>query len=317
MELSIVIPLLNEADSLLELHNAIVENIKKCSYEIIWIDDGSWDNSWEILKNLHQKNPHNKAIRFSHNCGKSYALQVGFEKAKGAVVLTMDADLQDNPEEIMGMYQMLKENNFDLVSGWKKKRYDSKWRKNIPSKIFNWAARKGSGIPLHDFNCGLKAYKKKVIKNIVVEGEMHRYIPILAKNAGFPKIAEKIVKHRLRKYGTTKFGMERFTNGFLDLITIWFVSTFGKRPMHFFGFIGIFMFMIGFLAAFGMGFYKLLCVFYWKKQTILITNTPWFYIALTTIILGTQLFLSGLLGEFILRNKSYQKPKAIIEILED
>ena len=309
MEVSIIIPLFNEAESLLELHDSIAKVLEGQGfrYEIIWIDDGSSDNSWEVLKKIHQKNPNNRAIHFSYNCGKSHALQVGFERCEGEIVFTMDADLQDNPQEITAMHKMIVSENFDLVSGWKKERYDHKWRKNIPSKIFNWAARCVSGISLHDFNCGLKAYKKQVIKNIVIEGEMHRYIPILAKNAGFKRIGEKIVKHRPRKYGTTKFGMERFTQGFLDLITIWFVSKFRKRPMHFFGFVGIVMFAIGFAAAFCMGLYKLLCVFYWNKPTILITNNPWFYIALTTIILGTQLFLSGLLGEFILRNKSHRK----------
>ncbi len=305
MQLSIVIPLLNEEESLMELHNWIVSVMEKnsYSYEILFIDDGSTDTSWEIITGLKQINQNVKAIRFTTNFGKSQALNAGFKKALGEIVITMDADLQDNPEEIPGLIKLLESDNLDLISGWKKKRFDSKLRKNIPSKLFNWAARKTSGIQLNDFNCGLKAYRNKVIKTVNVHGEMHRYIPVLAKNAGFSKIGEKVVKHQARKYGETKFGMDRFINGFLDLITIWFVSKFGKSPMHLFGLAGTLMFIIGFLATFIIGVKKLLNVFYFHKASVLITDTPLFYIALTTMIIGTQLFLAGFIGELILRTK--------------
>ncbi|MBT8306039.1 MAG: glycosyltransferase, partial [Maribacter sp.] len=244
MNLSIVIPLLNEEESLIELHDWIVEVMQsnRFFYEILFIDDGSTDGSWKIITDLAHKNPDVKGIRFKKNFGKSQALHAGFNAAKGDVVITMDADLQDNPEEIPELYDLIKHQGYDLVSGWKKKRYDSVITKNIPSKLFNWAARKTSGVQLNDFNCGLKAYKKEVIKSIEVRGEMHRYIPVLAKSAGFGNIGEKIVQHQARKYGKTKFGMERFINGFLDLITIWFVSKFGRRPMHLFGALGVVMF---------------------------------------------------------------------------
>jgi glycosyltransferase involved in cell wall biosynthesis len=251
---------------------------------------------------LSKQNTNVKAIRFLKNFGKSQALHAGFAKAKGEVVVTMDADLQDNPEEIPELYDLIINQNFDLVSGWKKKRYDSVVSKNIPSKLFNWAARKTSGVQLNDFNCGLKAYKNLVIKNIEVSGEMHRYIPVLAKNAGFSKIGEKVVKHQARKYGETKFGMERFINGFLDLITIWFLSRFGKRPMHLFGAWGVFMFLIGFSTAGYIGISKLYRL-YNDLPYDLVTNSPYFYISLTTMIIGSQLFLAGFLGEIILRNK--------------
>lgn len=305
MNLSIVIPLLNEEESLQELHDWIISVMKtnNYSYEVIFIDDGSTDNSWSIIERLSNENPNIKGIHFLKNFGKSQALHAGFARAKGDVVITMDADLQDNPEEIPDLYDMIINQKFDLVSGWKKKRYDSVVAKNLPSKLFNWAARKTSDVQLNDFNCGLKAYKNIVIKNIEVSGEMHRYIPVLAKNAGFGKIGEKVVKHQARKYGETKFGMERFINGFLDLITIWFLSRFGKRPMHLFGALGSGMFVIGFLSALFIGVNKLIRL-YNDYPTIKVTDNPWFYISLTTMILGTQLFLAGFLGEIILKTKS-------------
>lgn len=302
MNLSIVIPLLNEEESLQELHNWIVLVMKSnnFSYEIIFIDDGSTDQSWAIIENLALENPNVKGIHFLTNFGKSQALHAGFAKANGDVVITMDADLQDSPDEIPGLYQMITNQQFDLVSGWKKKRYDAVVTKNWPSKLFNWAARRTSGVALNDFNCGLKAYKNIVVKNIEVSGEMHRYIPVLAKNAGFIKIGEKVVKHQARKYGETKFGMNRFINGFLDLITIWFLSRFGKRPMHLFGALGSIMFLIGLVLSFSLGFDKLFI----NTSGRLITEKPIFYIALATMIIGTQLFLAGFLGEIILRTKN-------------
>ncbi|WP_375242750.1 glycosyltransferase family 2 protein, partial [Lacinutrix sp.] len=247
MDISVVIPLLNEQESLTELHDWIAKVMQsnRFSYEILFIDDGSIDGSWKTIETLSKGDANVKGIRFLKNFGKSQALHAGFEKAQGDVIITMDADLQDNPEEIPSLYNKITTDNFDLVSGWKKKRFDNKFTKNLPSKLFNWAARKTSGVKLNDFNCGLKAYKNEVIKNIDVNGEMHRYIPVLAKNAGFTKIGEQIVQHQARKYGETKFGMERFINGFLDLITIWFISRFGKRPMHLFGALGVIMFAIG------------------------------------------------------------------------
>jgi glycosyltransferase involved in cell wall biosynthesis len=308
MNLSIIIPLLNEEESLQELHNWIISVMKanNYSYEIIFIDDGSSDNSWPIIEQLSNENPNVKGIRFLKNFGKSQALHAGFDRAKGDVIITMDADLQDNPNEIPELYEMITIQNFDLVSGWKKKRYDSVFAKNIPSKLFNWAARKTSGVQLNDFNCGLKAYKNVVVKNIEVSGEMHRYIPVLAKNAGFGKIGEKIVQHQARKYGQTKFGMDRFINGFLDLITIWFLSSFGKRPMHLFGALGSLMFVIGFLSSGFIGFMKLYKLYH-DLPYDLVTNNPWFYISLTTMIIGTQLFLAGFLGEIILRTKNNEE----------
>ena len=316
MNLSIIIPLLNEQESLPELHDWLVSvmNKNKFSYEILFIDDGSTDDSWHIIKNLSQTNPSVKGIRFLRNYGKSQALHAGFAKAQGDVIITMDADLQDSPDEIPELYRLIMEDNYDLISGWKKKRYDSVVAKNIPSKLFNWAARKTSGVQLHDFNCGLKAYKNIVIKNIEVSGEMHRYIPVLAKNAGFGKIGEKVVIHQARKYGATKFGMERFINGFLDLITIWFLSKFGKRPMHLFGALGVIMFLIGFISAGSIGVMKLWKLYH-NEPTILVTNNPWFFIALTTMIIGTQLFLAGFLGEIILRTKNNEERYKISEVL--
>jgi glycosyltransferase involved in cell wall biosynthesis len=308
MNLSIVIPLLNEEESLMELHNWIVNVMvaNQYSYEIVFIDDGSTDTSWSIIEGLSTENTNVKGIRFLKNFGKSQALHAGFAKVQGDVIITMDADLQDSPEEIPSLYDMIINQNFDLVSGWKKKRYDSVVSKNLPSKLFNWAARRTSGVELNDFNCGLKAYKKMVVKNIEVSGEMHRYIPVLAKNAGFVKIGEKVVLHQARKYGVTKFGMERFINGFLDLITIWFLSRFGKRPMHLFGLLGSIMFVIGFLATLFIIIIKLVKLNS-GYPTILVTDNPMFYIALTSMIIGTQLFLAGFLGEIILRTKNNEK----------
>ncbi|MGI9531322.1 glycosyltransferase family 2 protein [Lutimonas sp.] len=308
MDISIVIPLLNEEESLQELHDWIARTMQsnRFSYEIIFIDDGSNDGSWNLIQTLSQKNESVKGIRFQRNFGKSQALNAAFKEASGEVVITMDADLQDSPDEIPELFNLIKEEDFDLVSGWKKKRYDSKIRKNLPSKLFNAAARKTSGLTLHDFNCGLKAYKNEVVKNVDVYGEMHRYIPVLAKNAGYQKIGEKVVIHQARKYGTTKFGMDRFINGFLDLITINFLTKFGKRPMHLFGLLGTIVFFIGFLSSVFIGVSKLVKL-YQQKPAILITDNPWFYIALTCMILGSQLFLAGFLGELILRSK--RKPK--------
>ncbi|WP_338647799.1 glycosyltransferase family 2 protein [Flavobacterium sp. KS-LB2] len=308
MNLSILIPLLNEEESLNELYNWIIKVMQShnYTYEIIFLDDGSTDNSWTIIEGFANSNLHVKGIRFMKNFGKSQALHAGFAKAQGDVIITMDADLQDSPEEIPGLYDMIINGKYDLVSGWKKKRYDSVVAKNLPSKLFNWAARKTSGVELNDFNCGLKAYKNVVVKNIEVSGEMHRYIPVLAKNAGFGKIGEKVVQHQARKYGETKFGMERFINGFLDLITIWFLSRFGKRPMHLFGAMGSFMFIIGFMLAGYIGVSKLYHM-YNDMRYSLVTNNPWFYIALTTMVLGTQLFLAGFLGEIILRTKNNEE----------
>jgi len=301
MNISVVIPLLNEKDSLNELHDWIANVMQSnhFSYEIIFIDDGSTDGSWETIKILSQKNNAVKGIKFLKNYGKSQALHAGFLETRGEVIITMDADLQDNPEEIPELYKMIVEDGYDLVSGWKKKRYDSIIAKNMPSKLFNWAARKTSGVKLHDFNCGLKAYNKEVVKNINVYGEMHRYIPVLVKNEGFNNIGEKVVQHQARKYGKTKFGMERFINGFLDLISIWFLSKFGKRPMHFFGALGALMFFIGFCFAVYLGIDKLFI----NPSGRLITQRPQFYISLVTMIIGTQFFVAGFLGEIILRNK--------------
>jgi len=301
MNISVVIPLLNEQDSLNELHDWIAKVMQSnhFSYEIIFIDDGSTDNSWQTIEALVAKDSNVKGIRFFKNYGKSQALHAGFKKTKGDVIITMDADLQDNPEEIPELYNMIVNDQLDLVSGWKKKRYDSVITKNLPSKLFNWAARKTSGVKLHDFNCGLKAYSKDVVKSINVYGEMHRYIPVLAKNEGFVKIGEKVVQHQARKYGKTKFGMERFINGFLDLITIWFISRFGKRPMHFFGALGALMLFIGFVFALYLGIDKIFV----NPTGRLITQRPQFYISLTTMIIGSQFFVAGFLGEIILRSK--------------
>ena len=313
MNISVVIPLLNEQESLKELYDWIAKVMQsnRFSYEIIFIDDGSTDDSWKTINALSSKDKQVKGIRFLKNFGKSQALHAGFELAQGDVVITMDADLQDNPDEIPELYDMIVNDGYDLVSGWKKKRYDSILSKNLPSKLFNWAARKTSGVKLHDFNCGLKAFRLEVVKNIDVNGEMHRYIPVLSKNAGFTKIGEKIVQHQARKYGETKFGMDRFINGFLDLITIWFLSRFGKRPMHLFGSLGVIMFIIGFGFALYLGIDKV----FLTPQGRLITERPQFYIALATMIIGTQFFVAGFLGEIILRSKPERKRYMVKDLL--
>ncbi len=313
MNLSIIIPLLNEEESLKELYHWIAKTLQSNGllYEVIFIDDGSTDSSWEIITSLKKEHVQVKGIRFLKNFGKSQALHAGFAMAQGEVVITMDADLQDNPEEIPDLYKMITEEKYDLVSGWKKKRFDPLIGKNLPSKLFNFAARKTSGVQLNDFNCGLKAYRNEVIKTIEVTGEMHRYIPVLAKNAGFANIGEKVVQHQARKYGETKFGAERFVRGFLDLITIWFISSFGKRPMHLFGAWGAVMLFIGFCFALYLGIDKLFI----NQSGRLITDRPEFYIALTAMILGTQLFLAGFLGELILRTKKNTTDYIIRETL--
>ncbi len=305
MDISVIIPLLNEEESLPELHEWIVKVMteNKFSYEIIFIDDGSKDSSWQVIESLSRSNAHTKAIKFRRNYGKSPALYVGFEAAEGDVIITMDADLQDSPDEIPGLYNMIVKENYDLVSGWKQKRYDNAVTKNIPSKLFNYTTRKMSGIKLHDMNCGLKAYKKEVVKSIEVYGEMHRFIPVLAKSAGFTKIGEKVVQHRARKYGTSKFGWSRFINGFLDLLTISFLSKFGKRPMHFFGLLGTLLFFVGFAFAFYLGAYKLYCSFTHHPARLL-TQRPSFYISLACMIIGSMMFLAGFIGELVLRNSS-------------
>ena len=310
MDISIVIPLLNESESILTLHDWIIRSLEKeiNNYEIIFIDDGSSDRSWEVIVELCGRNPNTHGIQFSKNYGKSQALHAGFKKAQGDFVVTMDADLQDSPEEILPMINKMKEKDLDLISGWKKKRYDSILFKNLPSKLFNWAARRLSGIKLHDFNCGLKVYKMEVIKNIQVFGEMHRYIPVIAAHEGFDKIDEKTVKHQARKYGKTKFGADRFLNGFLDLITLWFINGFGKRPMHFFGFWGTLMLIMGFGFTLYLGIDKL----YLNMQSRLITQRPEFYIALTTMILGAQFFIAGFLGEILIRHNKNIKRYNII-----
>jgi len=305
MDISVVIPLFNEEESLPELaawiDKVMLEN--RFSYEIVMIDDGSKDDSWKVIENLQIKNPHIKGIKFRRNYGKSAALYCGFDVADGDVVITMDADLQDSPDEIPGLFKMIKEDGFDLVSGWKKKRYDPVFTKNIPSKIYNFTVRCITGIKLHDMNCGLKAYRKNVIKSIEVYGEMHRYIPVLAKWAGFKNIGEKVVIHSERKYGVTKFGMERFIRGPLDLLSVTFISRFVKRPMHFFGILGILMVLVGIFASIWLAIQKI-----WEiKHGIvghLITNSPYFYIALTSMIIGAQFFMGGFMGELISRSAS-------------
>lgn len=304
MNISVVIPLFNEEESLPELHDWIkrVMDENNYSYEILFIDDGSKDKSWEVIEAIAKTNHMNvRAIKFRRNYGKSPGLHVGFEAAQGDVVITMDADLQDSPDEIPELYNMIVSGKYDLVSGWKQKRFDNAITKNIPSKLYNWVNRKISGIKLHDMNCGLKAYRKEVVKSIEVYGEMHRFIPVLAKNAGFYNIGEKVVQHQARKYGVSKFGWERFINGFLDLLTITFLSKFGKRPMHFFGLIGTLMFVVGFCSALYLGIDKLYHVLNHLPARLL-TQRPSFYISLTSMVLGTMLFLAGFIGELILRN---------------
>ena len=311
MNLSIVIPLLNEQNSIDELTSSISTVVKalRLEFEIILIDDGSTDNSWKIISEICSNNQNVRGIRFLKNFGKSQALSAGFKACNGDVVITMDADLQDDPNEIPELYKKVKEEKFDLVSGWKKVRYDSIIFKNFPSKIFNWAARITSGIKLNDFNCGIKAYKKEVIKQIKLTGGMHRYIPVLAKNAGYNRITEKIVIHHPIKHGKTKYGIDRFIKGFLDLITLWFIHKFGKRPMHFFGLIGTMMLLVGFFFSAYLGVDKLFV----QTSGRLITERPEFYIALATMIMGSQFFLAGFLGEIILRNRKIKKQYIIIE----
>ena len=315
MDISIVIPLLNEQNSLEELSSSVssVINDLNLKYEIILIDDGSTDNSWKIISKICLKNQHIKGIRFLKNFGKSQALSAGFKACNGDVVITMDADLQDDPNEIPELYKKINEDNFDLVSGWKKVRYDSIIFKNFPSKIFNWAARITSGLKLNDFNCGIKAYKKEVIQKIKLTGGMHRYIPVLAKNAGYNRITEKIVIHHPRKHGKTKYGIDRFIKGFLDLITLWFIHKFGKRPMHFFGLIGTIMLLVGFFFSAYLGIDKL----FLQTSGRLITERPEFYISLATMIMGSQFFLAGFLGEIILRNRKIKKQYIITEKINE
>ena len=306
MDISVVIPLYNEAESLPELY-AWIERVMiqhQFSYEVIFVNDGSTDDSWKVIESLKASHPDIvQGIKFRRNYGKSPALYCGFAKAQGDVVITMDADLQDSPDEIPELYKMITKDGFDLVSGWKKKRYDSKLAKNLPSKLFNATARAITGIKLHDMNCGLKAYRKEVIKNIEVYGEMHRYIPYLAKNAGVDNIGEKVVQHQQRLYGTSKFGLNRFVHGYLDLLSLWFLSKFGKQPMYFFGLIGSLLFLLGFIAVVLIGAMKLSALAKGIPAP-LITDMPYFYLALTCILLGTQLFLSGFIAELITRNSS-------------
>ena len=316
MDISVIVPLYNEAESLPELEKWIrrVMTENGFSYEILFINDGSTDESWDVIRKLSEENPAVKGVCFRRNYGKSPALNTGFARAKGDVVITMDADLQDSPDEIPELYRMITEDKYDLVSGWKQKRYDP-LSKTIPTKLFNATARKVSGIHnLHDFNCGLKAYRNKVVKRIEVYGDMHRYIPYLAKNAGFTRIGEKVVHHQARKYGKSKFGLDRFVNGYLDLITLWFTNKFGGKPMHFFGLLGSLMFMIGLIAVMVLGGIKLYHVCN-DEAYRLVTDSPYFYIALTTMILGTQLFLTGFIGELIARNSSRRNDYEIEEEL--
>lgn len=315
MNISVVIPLLNEQNSLEELTSSVsfIINNLKLEFEIILIDDGSTDNSWRIISKICSSNKNIKAIRFLKNFGKSQALSAGFKACNGDVVITMDADLQDDPNEIPQLYKKISEEDFDLVSGWKKVRYDSIIFKNFPSKIFNWAARTTSGIKLNDFNCGIKAYKKEVIKQVKLTGGMHRYIPVLAKNAGYNRITEKIVIHHPRKHGETKYGIDRFIKGFLDLITLWFIHKFGKRPMHFFGLIGTIMLLVGFFFSAYLGIDKL----FLQTSGRLITERPEFYISLATMIMGSQFFLAGFLGEIILRNRKIKKQYIITEKINE
>lgn len=314
MDISVIIPLFNEEESLPELY-AWIERVMKAngySFEVIFVNDGSSDGSWQVIQRLGSESEHVKGIKFRRNYGKSPALYCGFKQAQGNVVITMDADLQDSPDEIPALYKMIVEDGYDLVSGYKQKRYDP-LSKTIPTKLFNATARKISGIKnLHDFNCGLKAYRKAVVKNIEVYGEMHRYIPYLAKNAGFDKIGEKVVHHQARKYGSSKFGLNRFFNGYLDLITLWFLSSFGRKPMHVFGFLGTLVFIIGFLSAFALGADKLYCLANGIKQR-LVTDSPFFYISLTMMMIGTQLFLAGFIGDLVSRSSSNRNDYQIEE----
>ena len=312
MDISVVVPLYNEEESLPELTAWIDKVMKKnnFSYEVLLVDDGSTDNSWEVVEKLSSNNSNIRGIKFRRNHGKSAALYCGFDAAEGNVVITMDADLQDSPEEIPDLYRMITTENFDMVSGWKKKRYDP-IMKTIPSKLFNGTARMASGIKLHDFNCGLKAYRREVVKSIEVYGEMHRYIPILAKHAGFKRIGEKVVQHQARKYGQTKFGLERFINGYLDLLSVVFTSKFGKKPMHFFGLVGTFMMVFGFASAVYVGLHKLTMLSMGIRAP-LVTDNPYFFLAITCMIIGVQLFLAGFIAELVSRNSS-ERNKYFIE----
>lgn len=317
MDISVIIPLYNEEESLPELY-AWIERVMKeniFSYEVVFVNDGSTDHSWDVIEELRKKSNNVKGIKFRRNYGKSPALYCGFETAEGDVVITMDADLQDSPDEIPGLYKMIKEEGYDLVSGYKQKRYDP-LSKTIPTKLFNATARKISGIHnLHDFNCGLKAYRKEVVKNIEVYGEMHRYIPYLAKNAGFDKIGEKVVHHQARKYGKSKFGLNRFFNGYLDLLTLWFLSNFGKKPMHVFGFLGSIVFFIGFLSLIFLGIDKIIDL-HEGVYGHLVAQSAWFYIALTAVLLGTQLFLAGFIGDLVSRQSPRRNDYQIEKILK-
>ena len=316
MDISVIVPLFNEEESLPKLFEWIerVMNDHNFTFEVIFVNDGSTDKSWQVIESLQKQSPCVRGIKFRHNYGKSPALYCGFRAAKGDVVITMDADLQDSPDEIPELFSMIQNDDYDLVSGWKKKRYDSKLSKNLPSKLYNATARKVTGLKLHDMNCGLKAYKNIVIKNIEVYGEMHRYIPFLAKNAGFTNIGEKVVEHRKREFGETKFGLSRFVNGYLDLMTLWFLSRFGKKPMHFFGLFGSVMFILGFFAVVVVGVFKLIAIFEHVKAP-LVTDSPYFYLSMLAMVLGTQLFLAGFIGEIVARNSTernnYQIEKEI------
>lgn len=314
MDISVIVPLYNEAESLPVLHNWITRVMiaNNYTYEIVFVNDGSSDDSWEVIKNLRAQNEHVRGICFRRNYGKSAALHCGFELVEGDVIITMDADLQDSPDEIPELYRMIKEGGFDLISGWKQKRYDNKLTKNLPSKLFNATARWVTGIKLHDMNCGLKAYRREVVKNIEVFSEMHRYIPYLAKNAGFTKIGEKVVQHRKREFGESKFGLNRFINGYLDLMTLWFLNKFGKQPMHFFGLVGSVMFMFGFIAITIVGSMKLYALAH-GVSAMLVGVNPYFHLSILMMILGCMLFLAGFLGELIIRNSSERNSYLIKE----
>ena len=316
MDISVIVPLFNEAESLPVLHEWIVRVMRdnNFSYEIIFINDGSTDTSWQVIKQLREQNEHVHGICFRRNYGKSAALYCGFDAAQGDVVITMDADLQDSPDEIPELYRMVTEEKYDLVSGWKQKRYDNKLTKNIPSKLFNATARWVTGIKLHDMNCGLKAYRQDVIKNIELFSEMHRYIPYLAKNAGFTRIGEKVVQHRKREFGESKFGLNRFVNGYLDLMTLWFLNKFGKQPMHFFGLIGSVMFILGLIDVIVVGAMKLYALAH-HTSAMLVADTPYFHLGILTMVLGCMLFLAGFLGELIIRNSSERNNYLIRETL--
>lgn len=313
MDVSIIVPLFNEEESLPKLHEWIVRVMQEhnFTYEIIFVNDGSTDHSWQVIETLSEENPNVHGIKFRHNYGKSAALYCGFRAAKGDVVITMDADLQDSPDEIPELYKMITEDKYDLVSGWKKKRYDNAITKNLPSKLFNATARRVTGLRLHDMNCGLKAYRQDVVKNIEVFGEMHRYIPYLAKMAGFTRIGEKVVQHRKREFGVSKFGLNRFVNGYLDLMTLWFLTKFGKQPMHFFGLIGSLVFLLGLGAILVVGIHKLVALAN-HVPAILVTDSPYFYLSILAMILGAMLFLAGFLAELIIRN-SQERNNYLIE----